>query len=302
MTRLPLLLIAALSTGAHAEWTGSIDEHGLRTASTEGTASFRGIDVPAALALLCRPGENGTVSWEMKIRDSSKLRDFGFDDYEGPDAIALDARRTEIVPEGGMMKTVVKAAPAGWYAEADVFVLGASAKVEEASEVALLADVIGPQTRAVVWTSPSLRGNGDPLIGRFATAGAAALLRATMMGCGPAPAFDAPRFDAALGRKPEASGLWRDRALRWRLEGLLGRDYEPFAARMAGAQPLAKDGDTYFVLSAPTDDGDGAVLMFDAHRVDVVFLDSGRARRVSSSENAHTPPGAVRAFIAAASR
>jgi hypothetical protein len=293
----------ALHAGAAtAAWEGAVNPHGLRTAVAPGVVTYNGKEVPASLKLQCAPGSNGSVLWEMSIEQSATLSDFGFDDYEGPDAIANDRKNnTTLTPEGGMLKTVVKATPSGYYTEPDTFALSVSAKANESSDVALLAELVSPQTTEIVWDTRSLRGEGKSLVGRFPLDGATPVLRETMMGCGPAPTLDAKALDAALGRNPEASGLWRNRAIEWRLKGLLGADYEKFVTTMSNAQPLAKEGSVWYVNSAVTDDGNAAVLLFDDAATEVVFVEGGQVRRVQSSEGALGAPSAVRDFIANAS-
>ena len=286
---------------AAAAWEGAVNAHGLRTAVAPGVVTYDGKEVPARLKLQCAPGSNGSVLWEMSIAQIATLSDFGFDDYEGPDAIAADRRNnTTLTPEGGMLKTVVKATPAGYYTDAETFALSVAAKANESSDVALLAELVSPQTSEIVWETRSLRGEGKSLVGRFPLEGATPVLRETMMGCGPAPTLDAKALDAALGRNPEASGLWRNRAIEWRLKGLLGADYDTFVTRMANAQPLAKEGSVWYVTSAESGDGNAAVLLFDDAATEVVFVDEGKARRVQSSEGALGAPQAVRDFVAAA--
>ena len=302
MTRriVPAFLLALAATPVHAQWTAGVDETGLRTASVAGEAHFGSAKVPATLKLMCRPGADGTVAWELALSDSTRFADFGFSDYEGPDARASKERLTEIVPEGGLLRTTVRAAAAGYYGvEPDTFVLSASAPANAASDVALLGELIGRQTTAVQWTTRSLKVEGAAIVARFPADGAAPLLRETMMGCGPAMPLDAAALERALGRNPAASSLFAQRPVEWRMKALLGRDYDAVLARFASSQPLAREGDTWFVLAGPREGGHGAsVVMFDESRMDVVLADADGTRRYSSGTQPLAAPQPVRDFIA----
>lgn len=303
MTRrlaLPAFLFALFAAPVHAEWTANVDENGLRTASVSGEAHFASAKVPATLKLLCRPGADGTVAWELALSESTRFADFGFSDYEGPDARASKERLTEIVPEGGLLRTTVRAAAAGYYGvEPDTFVLSVSAPANAASDVALLGELIGPQTTAVQWTTKSLAVEGAAIVARFPADGAAKPLRETMMGCGPALPLDAAALERALGRNPAASNLFAQRPVAWRMKALLGRDYDAVLARFAHAQPLAREGDVWFVLAEPREGEHGAsVMLFDDARMDIVLADAEGTRRYGSGTQALAAPQAVREFIA----
>ncbi len=290
----------ACAVPAHASWMGSVDENGLRTATVTGEAHFGSARVPATLKLACRPGLDGTVAWELELAEASRIADFGFDHYEGPDARAAKERLTEIVPEGGMLRTTVRAAAAGYYGVTpDTFVLSVSTGANAASDVALLAELISAQTEAVQWTTRSLALDGAALVARFAADGAAPVVRETIMGCGPPPALDAKALERALGRNPAATNLFAQRGLEWRLEGLLGREHDAFLARVARAKPLARSGDVWFVLAAPGDGHGATAVMFDASgALEVVLADDGGTRRLATSLKPLVVPEPVREFLA----
>jgi hypothetical protein len=295
-----LVLLAALAAPAQAQWTGAIDEYGLRRATTQGEAYFGSTRVPARLTLLCRPGEDGIVAWELALSESSRLADFGFADFEGPDARAAKARLTEIVPEGGPARTAFYAAAAGYYGtEPDVFVLSVSAPANAASDVARLGESVGVRTETLQWSTRSLAIEGAALVARFPTSDAASVVREAMMGCGPAPELEPSALERALGQDPGETKLFEQRALDWRLKSLLGREHDALLARLARAQPLARDGEVWYVLAPPGAGHGATVVMFErSGATEVVLADPDGTRRLKSGGAAIKPPAAVREFLA----
>ena len=301
MIRIGLMLLAATAASpAAAQWTAAIHENGLRTATTEGEAHFGSTRVPARLTLVCRPGQDGTVAWVLALSEVSRLADFGFGDHEGPNARAAKQRLTEIVPEGGPTRTTVRAAAAGYYGNTpDVFVLNVSAPANTASDVALLGELVGAGTGALQWTTRSLAIEGGALVARFPTADAASVVRDTMMGCGPPPELEGAALERALGRSPGASRLFAERALEWRLEALLGREHDALLSRLERAQPLARDGEVWFVLAPAGATHGPTVVMFErSGATEVILADPEGTRRLSSGGSAIRAPAAVREFLA----
>ena len=293
--------MAVLPTGVDAAWEHGVDEYGLRTARADGGADFGSVHVPAALVLKCHPASDGAISWELELDEAKLLADFGLEDFEGPDAIAGSKVLNEIAPEGGMLRTTIRAAAAGFFSAdgPDTFVLAVSAPSHAASDPALLADLVGPQTSALVWSVASLKAPGAKLVARFDGKGAAAALRETMMGCGPDPAFDAAELETYLDRTPAESGLWKLRPLEWRLKSVLGRDYAAFAKRMRNAGPLQREGEVWYVLAAPSKQ-DAAVVMFTpAGNLEVVRANAEDVKRHRHGSVAIDAPDAVREAIGA---
>jgi hypothetical protein len=297
---LALALACAAVTAQASSWTVTIDEHGLRRAGTSGTVVFRDLEVPAKLALQCRPGVDGTVSWELEVADASQLSGFAFGDYEGPDAPAAQKRLSTLEPDGGMLRYTLRSAAAGYYGSEGAFVFSIAAPANAASEVGLLAETATDTTKGYRWTVESARPDEPGLVATFPGDGARVALGDAMLGCGPLPALDAKTVEPWLGRNPATVELWRQRPIAWRLAGLLGSGYAAFVERMASSQPLAQDGDVLYVL-AESADAPGtatAALLGPDGKSEVVFVDAGKVRRVASHETSIAAPDAVREFIA----
>lgn len=294
--------LAAIPAGA-AGWQHGVSADGLRQARASGNADFGSVHVPAALVLKCRPGSDGAIAWELELPEAKRLADFGLEDFEGPDAISGGKVLNEIAPEGGMLRTTIRAAAAGFFSVApDTFVLSVSAPANAASNPALLADLITPQTTALVWSVESLKAPGARLVARFDGKGAAVALRETMMGCGPAPDFDAAALETYLGRTPADGGLWKLRPLEWRLKGLLGGDYAAFVKRMRGAEPLARDGEVWYVLARPAKQDAAALMFTTAGDLEVIRANAEDVKRDRSGANAISAPTAVREYVSASAQ
>lgn len=295
-----LLVLACAAPAQAAPWAVTIDDNGLRRAHADGRVAYRDLDVPAKLALECRPGVDGTVAWAMEVADAAQLSGFAFSDYEGPDAPAARKRLSTLEPDGGMLRYTLKSAAAGYYSADGAFVFSIAAPANAASEVGFLAETATDTVKGYRWTVQSTRADEPGLVGTFPGEGAHVALADAMLGCGPAPALDAKAIDAWQGRNPASVDLWRQRPIAWRLAGLLGNDYAAFVERMRRAQPVAKDGDVVYVLAEQPDaPGTATVALLGPEgRSEVVFVDGGSVRRVASHDKPIEPPQAVREFIA----
>jgi hypothetical protein len=292
---------ATTVTAAPAEWRGAIEAGGLRRAEIGGSARFGEVELPATLQLQCHPGSDGALVWRLKVGGTDALAEFGLDDFEGPDAVAAGERLSMLALEGGLLQPRVETATAGYYADASTFAFEFAAPANAASQGALLADSIGPQTRTLRWVVHSYRDRARMLAASFAAARGLAAVRDTMMGCGPPPALGPEQFAAWLGRNPAAVSLWSQRPIEWRLRALLGADYDAVRARLARAEPLGETDGVYFVLAPDRDDErSGAVVQFSAGGDgEVIVIDAGQVTRYVLRSGAIDPPPAVREFIGA---
>jgi hypothetical protein len=292
-------MLLATASAAAGTWQASVNEFGLREASGSGLASLAGVEATAQLTLRCQPASDGALSWSLAIEDSSMLA-FGFDAFEGPDAPAADSRHGALTVVGGLLQPRFSTAMAGFYQDAGRFVFEFSAPALAASDGALLADSIDRQSRALEWRISDHADPGKVLLARFELVDAAAPINETMMGCGPQPAISTAQRAGWVGTDPLASGLLEQRALAWRLKGLLGRDFDRLRARLAGAAPVGLDGETLYILAAdPLQATSGVALMFDASATEVVLIDQGVVDRRASGTAAIWLPAAVRDFVAA---
>jgi hypothetical protein len=293
-----LLLIAAPA----AAWQARVDATGLRIATATGEAQVDGRQAPATLELRCLPGERGTLEWRLVVEGAAALG-FDFGRFEGPDAPAARERLGTLALEGGLLRPrIPPVAMAGWYDGDDRFVLAFSAPANAAAEGALLADSIGPQSTALSWTVAQSPGEAPRLEARFALDGAAATVRGTMAGCGPAPPIGEALRDAWRGRNPHAIDWFAQRAVAWRLEGLLGPRHADVLARLSAAEPIGTDGETVFVLAPSRETPrDGVAILMRGDATEVVLVDDGVVERQVAGRTAIPLPEAVRAFVAARS-
>lgn len=290
------LLLAAAPPAA---WQGRVDADGLRVAAVVGEARVEGRGAPAVLELRCLPGERGTLEWRLVVEGAAALG-FDFARFEGPDAPAARERLGTLALEGGLLRPrIPPVALAGWYDGDDRFILAFNAPANAAAEGALLADSIGPQSTALSWTVAQSPDSALHVEARFALDGAAAPVRTAMAGCGPAPPIGEALRDAWRGRNPHAVDWFTQRAVAWRLEGLLGSRHADVLARLAAAEPIGTDGETVFVL-APSREAprDGVAILMRGDATEVVLVDDGVVERLVAGRTAIPLPDAVRAFVA----
>ncbi len=238
--------------------------------------------MPARLSLQCRPGVKGSLLWSLEVEHAAKLKDFVYDDFEGPDAAASAQRLSELSIEGGLMHPQVKAAQNGFYhgERSDSFVFEVSAPATAASDAALLADAVGPSTTGFAWSVTSARDVKQRIVAHFPAQAAAASIKETMAGCGPVPQISAETIAGWRGSGAAADGLLEERPVLWWTKALLGRDYAQFRAALAHAEPLA-GGDDLLYLLGKGDNGTAAVWLFDRNnaRSEAVLISAGKAKR-----------------------
>ena len=300
-----LAFTAAQAAPEASVWSHEANANGVRMATVAGTARFGEIELPARLSLQCAPGEGGTVSWSLVLEQASQYGEFGLDAFEGPDAEAGSTAVTKVRLIGGLLQPTVQVVVAGWYS-ADVdgaFVLSFSAPANDASQAALLAEAIGPLTQSYNWRTASFRDASRGIEAQFDARAAQAAVHETMMGCGPVPEFADGAPASWQGRNPNGIEIWRQRAMEWRLKGLLASEYENFLARMGTAQPVAREGEVYYVLAPDAQDPQsGVALLFDAgSEMEAIRVDAGLAIVVARRARALPRPDAVREFVAARS-
>jgi hypothetical protein len=295
---------ALLLAAADGSWKADVATNGLRRAEVAGEARLGALRTPAKLALQCRPGAKGSLVWSLQIEHANKFGTFHFDDFEGPDAIALDQELSELAIEGGLMHPQVKAKQSGFFHgdRADSFAFEVAADAGAASEAALLADAIGPGTLGIAWTVTSARDVQARIEAHFPAVDAADAVRSTMSGCGPAPEISSEMASAWQGKDPIAAGIFDQRAVDWRLQALLGADYAAFREAFAKAEPVGTSGSMLYLLGHGEDGstaawyadrkgGIGEAVLIRAHKTQRYF-DEDAPRLIA--------PGAVREFIAKA--
>ena len=297
-----VLAAALLAAGGDAAWKAEVDANGLRRTEVAGEARFGQLRTPAKLALQCRPGVKGALVWSLQVEHAEKFDTFRFDDFEGPDALALEQELSELSVEGGLMHPQLKSKQSGFFHgdKADSFVFEVAAEAYAASEAALLADAIGPGTLGVAWTVTSPRDVKQQIVAHFPVQGAADAVRATMSGCGPAPEITDAMVAAWNGKDPNEAHLFEQRALDWRLQGLLGGDYGAFRAALARAEPFGSSGNMVFLLGHGED---GSTAAWYADRKggigEAVLIRGNKSKRYFDEDAPRLlAPGTVREFIA----
>jgi len=277
-----------------------VNEYGLRRAQASGRAKLGETEVPATLELTCTSGKGGAVTWTLKIEQKDALIGFDFDAFEGPDAPVGDRALARLALEGGVMRTGFDTKVNGFLSEISTYAFEFSAPANSASQAGLLAEALDATTKAIHWTVRAPDDSGRAIEATFSAGGAAPVLRETMMGCGPVLPFDAARVASWRGRNPAASGLFSDRAIEWRLKGLMGSNYDALLARLATAEPAAAENDVLYVLApAAGDDTSGVALLFalGSGDTEVITIDAGVVARKDGDEQPLKLPEAVREFV-----
>jgi len=300
-----LCLLAASAPPVDAAgpaWTLEVNAHGLRRAEVRGEATLGKARTPARLQLQCKPGLQGTLAWRLEIENANAaMKGFPFDDFEGPDAVAMDQALSTISIEGGMLHPNAQLPQTGYY-HADrpnSFVLEAAADADDASDVALVADAIGPATTAVTWRVRDPRDGERAIEARFAATRGAGAVRSAMAGCGPAPDIDADTVSKLLGQEPVGSGLVDMAAFGWHAQALTGSDYDAFRAALAKGEPISR-ADGLLVAAGRGENGDAAVWMLDLKRklAEAVLVRSGKAQRYRDEDAPKLgDPDSVREFL-----
>lgn len=297
-----------VAMSAHAaDWQSDIDAHGIRSASTTGTATIGRTESAATLRYKCAPGRRGNSIWSLEIAHADRaVAGFGFADFEGPDAPANGQRLSELALEGGLLQTRIKVAQTGYFAAEppDTFVIESSSPAGQGGDLALLTDAIGPATGAITWSVQGARDPEQRLDARFAGAGAGRAIGVARIGCGPAPALTTETVEAWVGKDPNFAGVFDDAGLLWRLKALLGRDFDAFRLAIADAQPVARDGRIVYVVGhLRGDDKLAAAWMFDldSGASEAALVESGKLRTIRDEGAPRiTAPESVRSYLAAA--
>jgi hypothetical protein len=144
--------IAAAST-AHAE---------LHKLALDGQLQAAGGTRTVSLRLLCEPDpDGGAISVELWVPQAYKLKDFDYDDFEGPDAAAGNRALSRVRVAGASGSTEITYPAAGWYAgeDPDTFVFGLSQRSHRKGKIATLLAAVDPKHTQLVWVQT---GFDDP--------------------------------------------------------------------------------------------------------------------------------------------
>lgn len=111
-----LFMLAATVPTLRADWKYSANRYDLRVATTAGNGTSPDGPIKTKLAVKYSPGKEGTMTIEFIVEGARKMKGFGFDSYEGPDAAAADGKFTRIVIERpGAKPFTLLTKVGGWY-------------------------------------------------------------------------------------------------------------------------------------------------------------------------------------------
>ena len=112
---LAFLLLTTTST-LRADWKYAANRYDLRTATTTADGTSPDGAIKAQLIVKYTPAKDGTITIEFVVEGADKLKGFGFDSFEGPEAAAADAKLTRFVVERpGAKPVTVLTKVGGWY-------------------------------------------------------------------------------------------------------------------------------------------------------------------------------------------
>ena len=109
-------ILLVLAVTVRADWKYSANRYDLRIATTSGEGTSPDGAAKTKLAVKYSAGKDGTMTIEFIVEGARKMKGFGFDSYEGPDAAAADGKFTRIVIERpGAKPFTLLTKVGGWY-------------------------------------------------------------------------------------------------------------------------------------------------------------------------------------------
>ena len=107
------------------------------------------------LRVLCDPAnDGGAISVELWVPQAATLKDFDYDDFEGPDAAAGNRALSHVSLTGAAGATGITYPAAGWYSGEDdpnTFVFGISQLSHRKGQVAALLAAVDAKYTQLVW-------------------------------------------------------------------------------------------------------------------------------------------------------
>lgn len=141
---------------------------------------------PVTLRISCDPAPQGVLSLELWVPQAFALKDFDYDDFEGPDAAALDRELSVLTLGGEAAPTKVSHAAAGWYSgeDPDTFVFGVSERSRAHAKLAAFLGALRADPTTLLWIQKSLDASARVLSATFALdAATVARVHATVDPC-----------------------------------------------------------------------------------------------------------------------
>ncbi len=168
-----LLLLATAVSPLRADWKYSANRYDLRIATTAGSGTSPDGPIKTKLAVKYSPGKDGTMTIEFSVEGARKMKGFGFDSYEGPEAAAADGKFTRVVIEQpGAKPFTLLTKVGGWYL-GDAFCFAATEPNAHPGDVLKTVRAI---LNGAAKVSVTIQDSGDAkkqLRADFATEGAA---------------------------------------------------------------------------------------------------------------------------------
>ncbi|HSE13316.1 MAG TPA: hypothetical protein VLB69_11835 [Rudaea sp.] len=144
----------------------------------------------ATLHLACSPDrDGGALSIELVVPEANTRKDFDYDDFEGPDAVAGGKALSHLAWTSTSGTTEIHSPAAGWYAPEppDSFLFGVSQLSHRPEPPSKLLAAIGAEAGKLVWTQTGFDKATRKLVATFELdAAAAAKARDAVASCLPA--------------------------------------------------------------------------------------------------------------------
>ena len=121
-----IFLLTATTSTLHADWKYSANRYDLRVATTAASGTSPDGAIKTQLVVKYSPAKDGTMTIEFVVEGADKLKGFGFDSFEGPDAAAADGKLTRIVVEQPGAKPVTVLTKVGGWFLGKAFIFAAS--------------------------------------------------------------------------------------------------------------------------------------------------------------------------------
>jgi hypothetical protein len=170
MTMTSKIMIRCAIAGVAATFaTTAATADELRELRLEGRLHVADKTYPATLRAYCAPLSNGALGLELVVPDATTRKDFDYDDFEGPDAVAAKRALTRIGISGESGKTEIAHAAAGWYGvePADSFVFGVSQTSLQRGALTNLIAAFDGHRGHVVWVQTAFDDSKRELRGAF---------------------------------------------------------------------------------------------------------------------------------------
>jgi hypothetical protein len=152
-------IAAAVLLGAVAAATARA---GPNTVALDGRLRVAAAERGVSLRVLCDPDPHGgAISIELWVPQAYTLKDFDYEDFEGPDAPAAERALSRVTLAGATGSTEITRAAAGWFSGEDpaTFVFGLNQPSGRRGDVAKLLGAIDVHRTGLTWVQT---GFDDP--------------------------------------------------------------------------------------------------------------------------------------------